>query len=35
MTMKAENLRRSCVVVGAIIFNVLVWLTAALPYLVV
>tara|TARA_R110002012_G_scaffold157426_1_gene318568 strand:- start:1195 stop:1296 length:102 start_codon:yes stop_codon:yes gene_type:complete len=33
--MKAGNLKRSCVVMGAIIFNVLVWLTAALPYLVV
>jgi hypothetical protein len=35
MAMEAGNLKRSCVVLGAIVFNVLVWLTAALPHLVV
>jgi hypothetical protein len=35
MALKAENLKRSCVVMGAIVFNVLVWLTVALPHLVV
>lgn len=35
MAMEAGNLKRSCVVLGAIVFNVLVWLTATLPHLVV
>jgi len=35
MTVEAYNLKRSCVVLGAIVLNVLVWLSVALPRLAV
>lgn len=35
MTVETYVVKRSCVVFGAIVLNVLVWLSAALPGLVV
>ncbi len=35
MAVETYNLKRSCVILGAIVLNVLVWLSAVLPGLVV